>query len=171
MSRSSVPARRSALKAGLAGALSLPALASAQTNFNWKMTSAYGKGTPFYMDGPGSATDLATNTTARVVRFVVDRTPPTVGVSGVGDGEFVSHDVAPAVVVTDLHLDSFSVTLDGLPFTAGTLASAEGLHVLVVEAVDRAQNRARVTVSFTIDRTPPVVALGGFADGSHVNTD
>jgi TRAP-type mannitol/chloroaromatic compound transport system substrate-binding protein len=53
-------ARRTALKAGLAGAaLAAPALASAQTTFNWKMTSAYGKGSPFYMDGPGSATDLA----------------------------------------------------------------------------------------------------------------
>jgi TRAP-type mannitol/chloroaromatic compound transport system substrate-binding protein len=51
--------RRGALKAGLAGALALPALASAQQTFNWKMTSAYGKGAPFYMDGPGSATDLA----------------------------------------------------------------------------------------------------------------
>ncbi|OYY53086.1 MAG: ABC transporter substrate-binding protein, partial [Polynucleobacter sp. 35-46-207] len=27
--------------------------------FNWKMTSAYPKGAPFYMEGPGSATDLA----------------------------------------------------------------------------------------------------------------
>ncbi len=52
--------RRTVLKAGLAGAaLAAPAIASAQTTFNWKMTSAYGKGTPFYMDGPGSATDLA----------------------------------------------------------------------------------------------------------------
>jgi TRAP-type mannitol/chloroaromatic compound transport system substrate-binding protein len=52
--------RRSALKAGLAGAaLAAPAVASAQQTFNWKMTSAYGKGAPFYMDGPGSATDLA----------------------------------------------------------------------------------------------------------------
>jgi TRAP-type mannitol/chloroaromatic compound transport system substrate-binding protein len=40
-------------------ALAVPALASAQQTFNWKMTSAYGKGSPFYMDGPGSATDLA----------------------------------------------------------------------------------------------------------------
>ena len=52
--------RRSALKAGLAGAaLAAPAVASAQQTFNWKMTSAYAKGAPFYMDGPGSATDLA----------------------------------------------------------------------------------------------------------------
>jgi TRAP-type mannitol/chloroaromatic compound transport system substrate-binding protein len=51
--------RRGALKAGLAGALAVPAVAHAQQSFNWKMTSAYGKGSPFYMDGPGSATDLA----------------------------------------------------------------------------------------------------------------
>ena len=56
------PSRRSALKAGLAGALAAPALSHAQSSgptFNWKMTSAYGKGSPFYMEGPGSATDLA----------------------------------------------------------------------------------------------------------------
>jgi len=46
--------------AGVAGAaLAAPALSQAQQSFNWKMTSAYGKGSPFYMDGPGSATDLA----------------------------------------------------------------------------------------------------------------
>jgi TRAP-type mannitol/chloroaromatic compound transport system substrate-binding protein len=55
-----IPTRRAALKAGLASAaLAAPAVAAAQTSFNWKMTSAYGKGAPFYMDGPGSATDLA----------------------------------------------------------------------------------------------------------------
>ncbi|MEY3762007.1 MAG: hypothetical protein RL281_612 [Pseudomonadota bacterium] len=43
------------------GTLVAPAISQAQNRavFNWKMTSAYGKGSPFYMDGPGSATDLA----------------------------------------------------------------------------------------------------------------
>ena len=45
--------RRHVLKAGLAGALAVPAVAHAQQSFNWKMTSAYPKGSPFYMDGPG----------------------------------------------------------------------------------------------------------------------
>jgi len=46
--------------AGAAGAaLAFPMVASAQQTFNWKMTSAYPKGSPFYFDGPGSATDLA----------------------------------------------------------------------------------------------------------------
>jgi TRAP-type mannitol/chloroaromatic compound transport system substrate-binding protein len=60
MTRSeSAGTRRTVLKAGLAGALAAPAVAHAQQTFSWKMTSAYGKGSPFYMDGPGSATDLA----------------------------------------------------------------------------------------------------------------
>jgi TRAP-type mannitol/chloroaromatic compound transport system substrate-binding protein len=42
-----------------AGALAFPMVAKAQQSFSWKMTSAYPKGSPFYMDGPGSATDLA----------------------------------------------------------------------------------------------------------------
>ena len=48
--------------AGVVGAtLGAPAIVQAQSSqtFNWKMTSAYPKGSPFYMDGPGSATDLA----------------------------------------------------------------------------------------------------------------
>ncbi len=40
-------------------ALAAPSTASAQSSITWKMTSAYPKGSPFYMDGPGSATDLA----------------------------------------------------------------------------------------------------------------
>ena len=56
--------RRKFLKAGLGAgaagaALGFPHIARAQQSFNWKMTSAYPKGAPFYMDGPGSATDLA----------------------------------------------------------------------------------------------------------------
>src|SRR5688572_1364504 len=56
--------RRKFLKGGAvaatgAGIAGFPMIASAQQTFNWKMTSAYAKGAPFYMDGPGSATDLA----------------------------------------------------------------------------------------------------------------
>ncbi len=58
------PTRRTLLRSGsaaalAAGALGAPAIARAQQSFSWKMTSAYGKGSPFYMEGPGSATDLA----------------------------------------------------------------------------------------------------------------
>lgn len=53
--------RRFLAGAAATGALAAPAVSRAQARptFNWKMTSAYAKGSPFYMDGPGSATDLA----------------------------------------------------------------------------------------------------------------
>jgi TRAP-type mannitol/chloroaromatic compound transport system substrate-binding protein len=56
--------RRKFLKAGSVAATGaviagFPMIARAQQTFSWKMTSAYPKGAAFYMDGPGSATDLA----------------------------------------------------------------------------------------------------------------
>jgi TRAP-type mannitol/chloroaromatic compound transport system substrate-binding protein len=50
--------RRKFLQAGVAGAAAVaaPAIAKAQTSFTWKMTNAYGPGSPFYVTGPGSPT-------------------------------------------------------------------------------------------------------------------
>jgi TRAP-type mannitol/chloroaromatic compound transport system substrate-binding protein len=55
--------RRSFIKAGLlgvaGGAIAAPAVVQAQQKtFNWKMTNAYGPGSPFYVTGPGSPTDF-----------------------------------------------------------------------------------------------------------------
>ena len=51
--------RRKVLSAGALGAvasLAAPAIARAQQTFSWKMTNAYGPGTPLYVSGPGSPT-------------------------------------------------------------------------------------------------------------------
>ena len=53
--------RRKFLAAGAtmaAAPLAAPSVAHAQTSFNWKMTNAYGPGSPFYVEGPGSPTDF-----------------------------------------------------------------------------------------------------------------
>jgi len=53
--------RRKFLAAGATLAavpLAAPSVARAQTSFNWKMTNAYGPGSPFYVEGPGSPTDF-----------------------------------------------------------------------------------------------------------------
>jgi TRAP-type mannitol/chloroaromatic compound transport system substrate-binding protein len=53
--------RRKFLAAGATLAavpLAAPSVARAQTGFNWKMTNAYGPGSPFYVEGPGSPTDF-----------------------------------------------------------------------------------------------------------------
>lgn len=53
--------RRGFLTKGLAGtaavaSLAAPSVARAQDSFSWKMTNAYGPGSPFYVTGPGSPT-------------------------------------------------------------------------------------------------------------------
>ncbi|WP_341702465.1 TRAP transporter substrate-binding protein DctP [Ferrovibrio sp.] len=55
--------RRTFVKAGLAGgaaaAFAAPSVATAQSKtFQWKMTNAYGPGSPFYVTGPGSPMDF-----------------------------------------------------------------------------------------------------------------
>ncbi|MCC5812884.1 MAG: TRAP transporter substrate-binding protein [Ectothiorhodospiraceae bacterium] len=58
--------RRKFLKVGLAGAVSAsalgaPAILKAQSDrtFNWRMTTTWPSGIPFYQSGPGSAEDIA----------------------------------------------------------------------------------------------------------------
>ncbi|MBO0344730.1 TRAP transporter substrate-binding protein [Roseibium sp. CAU 1637] len=54
--------RRKFLKGGLVAAavapLAAPSIARAADTFSWKMTNAYGPGSPFYVEGPGSPTDF-----------------------------------------------------------------------------------------------------------------
>lgn len=53
--------RRKFIAAGatmVAAPLATPSIVQAQTTFAWKMTNAYGPGSPFYVEGPGSPTDF-----------------------------------------------------------------------------------------------------------------
>jgi tripartite-type tricarboxylate transporter receptor subunit TctC len=74
-----------AAAAGGAAIAGFPMIAKAQQTFNWKMTSAYAKGAPFYMDGPGSATDLAARVIGQQLQtalgkpFVVENKPGAQG--------------------------------------------------------------------------------------------
>lgn len=50
---------KNALVAGAAASVGFPAVARAQQNFNWKMTTTWPAGTPYYQTGPGSAEAFA----------------------------------------------------------------------------------------------------------------
>ncbi|WP_053361178.1 Ig-like domain-containing protein [Bacillus sp. FJAT-27251] len=92
------------------------------------------------------ATDEAGNVTRKMVKISnIDKTPPTV--SDVINGFAYNTNVAPT-------FNEGNATLNGDAFTSGTTVSAEGSHTLVV--TDQAGNVT--TVSFTIDKTAPVVS-------------
>jgi Tol biopolymer transport system component len=115
------------------------------------------------------ARDLAGNEAHRTVRFVIDRTPPTVWASIV-DGAELTEPVVVSYGATDDHLASVSATLDGNPFVSGATVDADGVHSLVVTARDSAGNEASRTYRFTLwmvhydvaksvpDRAPRVLA-------------
>lgn len=95
----------------------------------------------------------------------IDLTAPTIEfrVDGdtLNDGQKFATDVAPEIVVTD-DIDpapSWSATLDGEPFTAGTVVTSEEIHRIEVEAIDSAGNSSSAVVSFTVDKTAPEIAL------------
>ena len=105
------------------------------------------------------ATDKAGNTATQAIIFTIDKTKPNITISGVTDGAYYNTDVMPVVDITDDNLNTTLITLNGNPFTSGTTISAENTYVLVVQANDKADNTANKTITFTVDKTPPIVTI------------
>jgi putative cell wall-binding protein/chitodextrinase len=84
----------------------------------------------------------------------VDTVAPVISVSGVANGSTYSAPVTIMFSASDagsgLAIGQPSATLDGAQFTNGSSVSTNGLHTLVVTAVDRSGNTARHTRTFTI---------------------
>ena len=125
-------------------------------------------GTAVADDGPYqlavTASDKAGNSAEITVNFVIVKTAPIITVQGVQDQRAYNTDIIPVVIITDANPASQSLTLNGLPFTSGTGLSAEGSYTLVAQATNIAGQRASQTVSFVIDKTPPVITIQGIQD-------
>jgi subtilase family serine protease len=103
------------------------------------------------------------------VAFHIDRTPPTISVTGVANGVFYNHAVSPTITISDASpLAQQDITLDGAPYTSGTSISTEGAHVLHVHAQDVAGNDAVSDTAFTIDTTPPQITFTAPQDNAVV---
>src|SRR5262249_19139168 len=112
-----------------------------------------------------SAVDAAGNRTDRTVSFVLDRSAPVITITGVTAGSFVNGNITPTVIITDAHLTSSSLLLNGATFVSGTTVTVEGNYTLAADATDCAGTRTTRQVAFTIDKTAPTVTLAGFTDG------
>ncbi len=113
-----------------------------------------------------TATDAAGNQASASVTFAIDKTPPVISVTGVGTGGVYGTTVTPVVTVTDSHPGTQTITLNGQTFTSGTPVSAEGSYTLAVSATDAAGNQSSLTVTFALDKTPPVITVGGVTNGA-----
>ncbi len=112
------------------------------------------------------AIDIFGNQTSATVNFTIDKTPPFITVTGVTDKGAYNYNVTPVIEIEELYLKTNIITLNGEPFTSGTVVSNDGEYQLYVYAEDLAGNFSSVEIDFVIDQTPPDVpeALTGYVE-------
>ncbi len=104
------------------------------------------------------ASDTAANEgSSASIPFTIDNTPPLISVVGVADGDVLAHVVTPAISISDEHLRTTTILLDGQPWVSGTTIATDGAHDLDVEADDLAGNSSSTHVRFTLDFVPPQI--------------
>ena len=112
----------------------------------WGRTTA-----PYFTAGTDSnRADVVDSYPYSALNGWLDKTPPSISITGVEDGKCYGTAVTPLISITDANLTTSSITLNGSPFTSGTSISAEGNYTLNVTAADREGNTAAKSVSFTI---------------------
>lgn len=125
-------------------------------------------GTPVASEGAwvlvATASDGA-QTETRTIAFIIDRTAPTLALSGVQNGAVSNQAITLVFSATDPTLDLVTASLNGTPVVTGAVVSQEGSYAWVVQASDRAGNSATATRSFIIDTTPPLIQVAGVAEG------
>ncbi|MFJ5762908.1 Ig-like domain-containing protein [Neobacillus sp. NPDC093182] len=103
--------------------------------------------------------------------FTIDKTKPAIEITGVEQDAFYNVDKKVSVAIRDVNLDinKITVTRDGARYNAGGFSvsnntaslshnfSEEGDYHVLVEAADKAGNSFSQQVSFTIDKTKPVI--------------
>jgi len=104
-----------------------------------------------------TASDVAGNQGSASATIRLDTVAPTVAiitpVAGLtrNSTQPLSYNVNDGTVV---------VNVDGVVFTGDTLNNlADGLHTVIVEATDSANNKGSATVDFTVDTLAPAVAI------------
>lgn len=104
------------------------------------------------------ARDKAGNVSVLDVSFTLDVTKPTLDISGVVEG-YLNEDVQPVITYYDKNLDKkkTSVTLNGQPYESGTVLELEQDYVLEAYIVDLAGNVTEESMTFTIDKTAPII--------------
>jgi hypothetical protein len=131
-------------------------------------------------DGMHTVTLRAADTAANVgevsVEFGVDTVPPAVNILNPDNGAFLdSADVTVSWngVDSGSGIDHYEVSIDDGAFVSVEMNTshqfvglAEGIHTVVVKALDVAGNNGTDTVTFTVDLTPPVVEIISPADNA-----
>lgn len=121
----------------------------------------------------------------------VDKQAPSISLSGITEGSIynttrsleittveniwqamqpVSVTAVRTIDGTSTHLDLGSFEADGATTLSAYSFSEDGVYQVTIQAVDAAGNSAVKTISFTIDRTAPVLSMSGVSAGAYSST-
>ncbi|HEV8433415.1 MAG TPA: Ig-like domain-containing protein, partial [Thermoanaerobaculia bacterium] len=117
------------------------------------------------VDHAGNASDTAYSATVRSKAPVL-----TITENGVPmvSGTTYNRIVKP-VVSANATDDTVTAQLNGAAFTSGNAVSPDGSYTLNATATDPVGHTSNASVTFTIDRTPPVVKITSPADGATID--
>lgn len=120
-----------------------------------------------------TVTDPEGRVAKKRVRFRIQLTAPVIDVIGVEDGAYYPGPVVPTVTVHSDYLETtfFTLYTDGFGtgWASGVPITDAGLHTLLLIAKDWAGNYGSRELSFTIDKTFPVVSFAGVEEGAFSN--
>jgi hypothetical protein len=135
----------------------IPAEAYATTK-SWNLASGDGTKTVYakFKDVAGNWSGAYSDT------IILDTTPPTISINPVISP--TNQNVTLSYTVTDnfTPFNEIQVTGDNSPYIN------EGSHNVILTAKDRANNSSSSSISFTIDKTPPVVIITSPTNGAIV---
>lgn len=101
-----------------------------------------------------------------VREFHIDATAPIIAINSPEEGACAAVGVVPDISGSDIHELNWNITLNGESYTRGTPIQSEGDYTLIVGASDDCGNLAvPITRTFSIDITPPVIAVTGVENG------
>jgi hypothetical protein len=125
------------------------------------------------------AYDVAGNHASKSVIVIVDTTPPTLHILAPANHSYVRHVVAISVSGFDIHFSHMDLSIDNqlvASFNTGvehtyswnTSAEQDGVHSITLVGYDQVGNSANVSITVTVDNTPPVASILSPKNASYV---
>ena len=166
-------------------AFTTTSLAAGMHTFAWEGLDDAGSIVP---DGAYSArlTALLSSLTdvnqTETITIKIDTSPPAASIAPPADGTYVRTDFTVMGSITDPGLSEYSLSLSGASFSSiidqgnqerNNFAFAilsdlsDGPYTLTVKAKDAAENSMEKSISFTVDKTAPLLTLDAVNNGGY----